>query len=285
MSKWEELFSEPGPVKLYAMETGRLHMAGNIHFNKKDPRTKSQPQDKRFNPVYSFLVDHPREGLMVLDTGLHRSFAENKHGNFGWLLGSMVKTRVKPNKSSADQIKALGADLKDVRRVFLSHLHLDHPSGLPAFRGHGRIKVYVDAEEQKQAAAMFSKMKGYIRPHLEGFDVQPLLWSGSLGPFDKAWDVFGDQSVWIVATPGHTPGHASAVIRSVNGPFFLTFDAAHRRGNLDLGIPPIGDLEQGRATLEKIQTFINQHPQVKTIFGHDPDQADTLRFAPDLLQK
>jgi glyoxylase-like metal-dependent hydrolase (beta-lactamase superfamily II) len=276
--------SEAGPVKLYAMETGQVHMAGNIHFNNKDPRFKSFPKDNRFNPVFSYLVDHPREGLMLLDTGLHGSFAYKKSGNFGWLLGSMVKTKAQPNRGAADQIKAMGANKNDLRHIFLSHLHLDHPSGLPAFRDGPQVKVHVDPIELKEARSPLALFKGYIKGHLAGFDVRPIEYLTSLGPFEKAWDVFKDGSVWIVATPGHTPGHSSALVRSVNGPFFLTFDAAHRRANLDQVLPPKGNLAQGKASIEKIKAFLGANPMVKTIFGHDPDQVGTLKLAPQMLQ-
>ena len=275
---------EAGPVKLYAMETGKVHMAGNIHFNNKDPRFKTFPKDTRFNPVYAYLVEHPQEGLMLLDTGLHGSFAEKKTGNFGRLLGSLVKTRAQPNQSSADQIKAMGANRNDLRHIFLSHLHLDHPSGLSAFKDCSRVKVHVDPLEIKEAQGGLALFKGYIKEHWQGFDLQPIKYTANLGVFEKAWDIFGDGSVWIVATPGHTPGHASALIRSVNGPFLLTFDAAHRQANLDHSIPPKGDLKPGQASIGHINAFLKTNPNVKPIFGHDPDQLGTLTLAPRMLQ-
>ena len=283
MTDWQEILSEPGPVRLYAMETGKIHMAGNIHFNNRDPRFKSLPRDNRFNPVFSFLVDHPSEGLMLLDTGLHADFAHKKTGNFGWLLGRVVKTKVGPGRSSAEQIKALGANPGDVRHIFLSHLHLDHPSGLPAFRGNRRVKVHVDSAELAEARGAASLFKGYIKSHLAGFDLAPIHYPVGKHPFDRAWDFFGDGSVWIVATPGHTPGHASALVRTVSGPVLLTFDAAHRRDNIDLGIPPKGDLRQGRETVAAIVAFLKDNPQVKPVFGHDPDQLASLKLAPEPL--
>ncbi|MFH1137864.1 MAG: N-acyl homoserine lactonase family protein [Pseudomonadota bacterium] len=284
MTDWRELLSEPGPVRLYAMETGKIHMSGNIHFNHRDPRFKSLPKDNRFNPVFSFLVDHPSAGLMVLDTGLHADFAQRKTGNFGWLLGGIVKTQVGPGRSSAEQIQALGADLNDVRHIFLSHLHLDHPSGLPAFRGNRRVKVHVDPAELAEARGAMSLFKGYIKSHLSGFDLEPIRYPERKAPFDRVWDFLGDGSVWILATPGHTPGHASVLARTVGGPVLLTFDAAHRRDNIDLGVPPKGDWRQGRETVAAIAAFLKDHPQVKPVFGHDPDQLASLALAPELLR-
>jgi N-acyl homoserine lactone hydrolase len=284
MSDSNRIMSENGPVKLYAMETGKVHMAGNIHFCNKDPRFKSFPKDTRFNPVFSYLVDHPSEGLMLLDTGLHGSFAHKKTGNFGRLLGSMVKTKAQPNQSAADQIKALGANKNDLRHVFLSHLHLDHPSGLPAFSDCSKVKVHVDPVELKEAQGAMALFKGYIKDHLKGFDIRSIKYDSDIAPFEKAWDVFGDGSVWIVSTPGHTPGHASAIVNSLNGPFFLTFDAAHRKANLDHGIPPKGDLNQGKATIDNINAFLKANPNVKPLYGHDPDQVDLLKLAPQMLQ-
>ena len=280
---WDELSASPGEIKLYALETGRLHMAGNIHFNNQDPRFRSMPKDKRFNPVYSFLAIHPREGLMLLDAGLHGSFARQKNGNFGFLLGAIVKTRAEQGRSAPDRIRELGFSPDEVRHVFLSHLHLDHLSGLPAFESVKGLKVHVDPLELKELGGAFSRFKGYIKPHLDGFDVRPIRYTDNLPPFEKAWDVFGDGSIIVVSTPGHTPGHASAVVRTAAGAFFLTFDAAHRRDNIESDIPPKGDLGQGRDSLSKIKSFLAAHPEVRPVFGHDPDQATTLDAFPKML--
>ena len=53
-------------------------------------------------------------------------------------------------------------------------------------------------------------------------------------PIDK--DVFGDGSVMMLYTPGHTPGHHSLLVKlPQTGNFIITGDAVHFRENYRLG--------------------------------------------------
>lgn len=268
-------------MKLYVLHTGSVHMAGNIHFNKKSPLFKSKPVDTRFNPVLSFLIKHPSQGYVLLDTGIHSSFVKNTSGNFGWLLASMVKVKATAGMDVPSQLHKLGVSLGDITNVLLSHLHLDHPGGLPALRSGTTPLVHVDAAELKIAYSPFGLFQGYIRRHLEGFKITPIDYNGSVAPFEEVCDLFNDGSIFAVKTPGHTPGHISVVLNMQNGPILLTFDAAHRRANIDEGIPTKGVYEQGLESVKRLQAFIKEFPSTTVIFGHDPDQIGSLKISPD----
>ena len=281
MDKWEEYFKRPTDLKLYVMHTGYIHMSGGIHFNPKDPRKKNMPKDERFNPVYSFLVDHPQKGLLLLDTGLHPSFARRKSGNFGPLLGSLVKTRTEAGTDIASQMGMIGLKLDQVRHVILSHLHLDHPSSLPLLRANQQLTVFADAAELAQAGKFLSLLKGYIRSHLNGLDVRPLNYDQALAPFDQAADFFGDGSVLVLRTPGHSPGHVSVLVNAAGGPILLTFDAAHREDNLKKELPPIGDYTPALTAVRRLNQLIKRIPNLRVIYSHDPDQLTTLKRLPE----
>ncbi|MBI9083550.1 MAG: N-acyl homoserine lactonase family protein [Desulfobacterales bacterium] len=256
-------------------------MKGNIHFNKKSPDFKSRPVDRRFNPVYAFLVRHPKKGNLLLDTGLCGSFAEKRFGNFGWLLGRIAQARSDPAMDSVSRMASLGLAPGDLDHILLSHLHLDHPSGLPQLKGKTSAPVYVDEREAKAASGLFALFQGYIRSHLDGFVIKNYQYRSPVAPFDEVMDFFGDGSAFVIATPGHSPGHVSVLLNAENGPIFLTFDAAHRRANLEDGIPPIGDFAAGRETLVKIRRFKEEFPDMRFIFSHDPDQMGEFPLAPD----
>lgn len=281
MSEWEAIFKAPKPLELYVMHTGYVHMNGNIHFNKKSPRFRSMPKDERFNPVLSFLLKHPEQGYLLLDTGLHGSFAEKSRGNFGFLLGTMVKAKAEPKRDVISQLNSIGIDPHDVRRIVLSHLHLDHPSALTGFRNVQGLTVHVDPAELEVLKSPFCMFKGYIKSHLKGLDIRPIRYDRSILPFQSVWDMFGDGSVLVMATPGHTPGHVSVLANVLGGPILLTCDAAHRRANMEEDIPPIGNYPRSLTTLETIRSFLAQHPHVRVIFSHDPDQLKQLKLLPD----
>ncbi len=272
-----EALKNPHALKLYVMQTGSVHMSGNIHFNKKSPKFASMPKDKRFNPVLAYLLDHPEKGWALFDTGLDASFCRDKFGNFGPLLGRVVKTKAEAGKDAVSQLKSLDVSPADIKCVVMSHLHLDHASSLPCFsRGS---EVYVDESEVKTAKSLMGTMEGYLK-NLDGVDVKPFRYDGKLGPFDKALDFYGDGSVFIINAAGHTKGNVAVILNAEGGPILLTFDACHRKAGLDEMIPPKGDYEKGLDSLRKIKTFLDQYPQTRTIFGHDPDQLGDLQLLP-----
>lgn len=281
MKSWEDYLERKVPLKLYVMRTGYLHMSGNIHFNKRDPRFKSKPKDTRFNPVFSYLVKHPDKGFLLLDTGLHPSFAEQKTGNFGPLLGRMVKTRVEKGQDIASQLRSMGVCLGDIQHIVMSHLHLDHPSSLPLFRGLPGVRVHIDKSELALARSALSLFKGYIKGHLDGLHWHYLDYPLSIPPFPAVADFFNDGSVFVIRTPGHTPGHVSVLLNAAGGPILLTFDAAHRKSNIEEELPPIGDYPGSMQTIKNLKELLTRVPNMRLICGHDPDQLSELRLAPE----
>ncbi len=262
------------------MHTGYVHMSGNIHVNKKDPRFKSRPKDTRFNPVFSYLVEHPEQGYLLLDTGLHPSFSERKRGNFGALLGRIVKTRVEKGKDVASQLKLMNLSVSNIRNIVLSHLHLDHSSGLPLFKGQPGVKVYIDRSEMDTARSRFSLFKGYIGAHLAGFDIRPLDFPLSIHPLGAVSDFFNDGSVFVIRTAGHSPGHVSILLNDSQSPILLTFDAAHRKSNLEEELPPIGHYASAMESVKQLKALLTRFPDIRVIYGHDPEQLPSLRLAP-----
>lgn len=277
MSNWKDIFAHPVGLKLYVMHTGSVHMSGNIHFNKKSPEFKSMPKDKRFNPVLAYAVVHPGKGLALLDTGVHSSFCDRPFGNFGPLLGRIVKIKAERGRDAASQLKSLGFSPPDVRLVILSHLHLDHTSGLPDFKG---AEVYVDADELKAAGSHAAMLEGCAKAHREGATINTFRYGPAVEPFDRVCDFFGDGSLFVVSTPGHARGNAAVILNARGGPILLTFDAAHRKANLDLMIPPKGDYERARRSLGAIKSFVEAFPRARVVYGHDPDQLGELELAP-----
>lgn len=279
MNDWGKYLEKPARVKLYVIHTGYVHMNGNIHFNKKSPEFKSMPADKRFTPVFAYVVDHPQAGFTLLDTGLHSSFAENPSGNFGWLLGKIVKTKAESGWDVLSQLKKIDVPPDKISRIILSHLHLDHVSGLPLFHNTD-VTVFVDTNELRVAMSPFSQMKGCINAHIKGFKTVRIQYPISIPPFDQVWDFFDDGSLFIIRTPGHSPGHISVLLNTAGGPYLLTFDAAHRKANIEELIPPKGDYTNALTSLKNIKAFLSAFPKTQVIFGHDPDQQN-LKLVPE----
>ena len=284
MSNWEKYFQTPAKLKLYIILTGYVHMSGNIHFNTKSPRFKAMAKDNRFNPVFAYLVEHPQKGLLLIDTGLHLSFAEKRTGNFGSLLGRIVKIRSEYGQDVITQLGKARIDPGDIHSIILSHFHLDHTSGLPLFSGNTTPTVYAGEGEIRAVNAPFALFQGYVRNHLNGFTPQAIRFTHAAPPFERVCDFMEDGSVLVIGTSGHTAGHISIILNMAGGPLLLTFDAAHRKANIDEFIPPKGDYAPALESIRNIKEFIDTFPQVRTIFGHDPDQISNLKLLPSYYE-
>ena len=99
-------------------------------------------------------------------------------------------------------------------------------------------------------------------------------------PADK--DVFGDGTVMILRTPGHTPGHQSLLVRlKEKGPVILVGDAAHFHENYESdGVPGFNyDRAETIASLERIKG-IEKNLKATVIIQHDPRDIGKLPAFP-----
>jgi N-acyl homoserine lactone hydrolase len=95
-------------------------------------------------------------------------------------------------------------------------------------------------------------------------------------------DLFGDGSVVILSTPGHTPGHQSLLVKLPHsGAVILSGDAVHFRSNWDnRRVPSMNfNKEQTLASMQKIsETMAEEKAQLW--INHDKAQRDTLKLSP-----
>jgi N-acyl homoserine lactone hydrolase len=82
-----------------------------------------------------------------------------------------------------------------------------------------------------------------------------------------------------VPTPGHTPGHLSAVLDlPETGPVILAADAINRASEPDEGFADAADPIAAMASAERLLAL--GAPESLLIYGHDPSQWRSLRKAP-----
>ena len=96
-------------------------------------------------------------------------------------------------------------------------------------------------------------------------------------------DVFGDGSVTLLSTPGHTPGHQSLLVKLPHtGAVVLSGDAVHFKSNWDnRGVPSINfNKEQTLASMQKISETLTKE-KAQLWINHDKAQRDGLRMSPE----
>jgi len=94
-------------------------------------------------------------------------------------------------------------------------------------------------------------------------------------------DLFGDGSLTIVSTPGHTPGHQSLLVRlQKTGAVLLSGDAVHFRSNWENRGVPVNntDQEETRKSMQKMADLLARE-KAQLWINHDKAQRDGLKLA------
>jgi glyoxylase-like metal-dependent hydrolase (beta-lactamase superfamily II) len=227
-------------------------------------------------PVVAFLVEHPGAGRLLVDTGFHPSVAVAPHQAFGRVAGLVIKNvTMEPGQAVSAQLRGLGIEPGEVRTVVMTHLHSDHASGIPEFPG----ATFVVAGAEWEAAGSGGRTKGYWpRQFDHAFDWRTLDFespdAGSYATFGRSYDLFGDGSVVLVSTPGHSAGHLSVVLRLAGRDVLLAGDAAYTRRTLAESALPyrMEDEHRFKRSLREIQLYSREHPDAPVICGHDFEQ-------------
>jgi glyoxylase-like metal-dependent hydrolase (beta-lactamase superfamily II) len=223
-------------------------------------------------PMRAWLIEHP-EGPILVDTGeTARVNAPGYLPRWHPYYRRVLRQRVEPHEEIGPRLRAIGVAPEDVRRVVLTHMHLDHTGGLDHLP---RSEFLVTATELACARGWRGRANGYL-PHRwpDWFAPRELtLPERPYGPFPRSLALTAAEDVILVDTAGHTPGHVSVVVENDGGPrLFLAGDAAYTQElmlarRID-GVSP--DAAQARQTLERMHRLIAERP---TVFlpTHDPD--------------
>lgn len=231
-------------------------------------------------PVPAFLVEHPTTGLLLVDTGLHPSVAFAPAENFGRLAARVNEFRMQPEQSAAEQLRARGWDPADIAVVVMTHLHTDHASAVSEFPA---ATFVVDRLEWSLAIAPRGTLRGYHPAQFDyGFDWRAIDYESddvdSFATFGRSVDLFGDGSVRLVSTPGHTAGHQSLILRLRDREVLLAGDAVYEKRGLERDVRPLLMHDEHRfwRSLREIRRYLQQTPDALVIPGHDREDWPTL---------
>ncbi len=227
-------------------------------------------------PIPMFLVEHPSAGPVMVDTGFHPSVVQHVSPNMGPAARLIYRVRIDRDQTLAAQLAARGLSPKDVKTVVMTHLHIDHASGVSELPD---ATFVVDRREWEAAGARGGTLQGYVPSQFDHpFDWRTIDYEApaidSYETFGGAFDLFGDGSVRLLSTPGHTRGHQSLLLRLSEGrELLLVADAAFTRRTLAGETEPLvlDDRHRFRRSLGEIRHYLEGHPDVLAIPGHDAE--------------
>lgn len=225
-------------------------------------------------PTYTWIIDH-REGIIVVDTGQGAYLLESGNSLHPYVRWE-VAFRIDHDEEIGPQLRALGIEPSDVKRVVLTHMHIDHDGGLAHFP---HSEILVAPGELRTASGWAGRLRGYLPNRWPSwFDPTPLdLAPEAFGPFAVSKRLTEAGDVVVVATPGHTPDHLSVIVEQDDTTFFLAGDTSYDErlmlaGRVD-GVSADDDVAS--ATLDAIKRLARTR---RTVYlpTHDPQSAIRL---------
>ena len=232
----------------------------------------SIPKEKQRDvtiPVNMWVIDHAK-GLVVFDTGNNAALSDGKcKGHLAAGLCDLLKPSQKREDVIDAQLKKLGYSADQVKAVVTSHAHLDHIGNIKLFPK----AIHVIQKKELYQAWWPEKFQGrdggvFVMKDFDGeargFNYLEL---------EGDYDLFGDGTVVVLTTPGHTLGHQSLKVKLPSGKTLLMAqDAIWMKENLEGYTAGINySVKDYEASIQRLK-MIRDLENADLYFGHDPDQ-------------
>jgi N-acyl homoserine lactone hydrolase len=219
-----------------------------------------------------WLIKHGSEWLLW-DTGVPEAALNNPRG---WsTLPKLIVYHL--DKTLTDQLAEIGLKPRDIAHVAISHTHGDHIGNVGLFPNSTILMQQAEYswinsrngpnDNVSQLMALARKLLGTPK---------------NLQLIDGDTDVFGDGSVTLVSTPGHTPGSQSLLVHLKNSGFIiLSGDVVHSEENFEKNRVPSLNTNRAEsiASMEKIRQMIAMY-KATLFINHDKKQTDKLKLLP-----
>jgi N-acyl homoserine lactone hydrolase len=266
-------------MMIHAIQTGsvrikRSQVRGKGHGVRRRLGIFVDPQWTDWLPTYAWLIDHP-EGIMVVDTGQGTHLLDcvsSLHPYLRW----EVEFRIEHDEEVGPRLRALGVRPRDVKRVVLTHLHIDHDGGLAHFP---ESEILVSRGELHTARGWAGRIRGYLPNRWPAwFNPAALdLTAESFGPFTASRRLTDARDVIAVGTPGHTADHVSVIVVLEGITYVIAGDASYTEALMLAGQIDGVSAHDATAltTLRMLKRLAAERPTVY-LPTHDPESAQRL---------
>ena len=265
-------------MRVHAIQTGRVQIkasqiVGRGHGLARRLAPLTDREWSAWLPTTAYAIEH-RDGVILVDAGASASLKRlpRWHPYFRFA----VRFDIEPNEEAGAQLRAIGIGPADVKRVVLTHMHIDHDGGLAAFLNS---EILASPGELAIASGIAGRLRGYLPERWpESFDPKPLVLDNvAFGPFARSRRLTADGTIVAVATPGHTRDHLSVIVEDGDQAVFIAGDASYSEATMLSGtIDGVSaDESVASATLSAIRSFASSQPTIY-LPTHDPDAARRL---------
>jgi N-acyl homoserine lactone hydrolase len=220
-----------------------------------------------------FLVELNGGRRVLIDNGPNRRHIhEPMYEYAGTDFGEHLKTQLTNSDDPVNRLAELGLDLGDIDTLVLTHTHFDHAGNTADF-ADTRIVIHRDAYEFGRDRWERGIPGGIPDNAHDGSPLDYL-------KIDRDTELA--PGFTLLETPGHAPGHLSVLLDlPETGAVILAIDAIYSQVNIDRNNFRVAhDSDQARQSAERLVQLAEEH-DAWLIYGHDPEQWETIRKAPD----
>lgn len=255
--------AEPIRVRLYALDCGYLE------FDDLAPFSDTGEYDGQAGRLIAscFLVRHPA-GDLLWDAGLG-----DRHSKP--VAGTRLPYLAVVQATLQSQLRAVGMDYTDIEYFAFSHGHPDHLGNANALAGATWI---VNRHEWEWLHRTPAPPRTDVALVAAGERAQRR-------PIDGDHDVFGDGTVRILATPGHTPGHQVLMVKLRSGAVVLSGDLYHSRENRNGRRMPVFNNSRADtlASIDRIEKIL-ANTGARLVIQHSADDVGSLPRVPAAME-
>jgi N-acyl homoserine lactone hydrolase len=219
---------------------------------------------------HCYLVKHWK-GWFLWDTGNADRLAPMPDG-LSAPNGAITAFMKKP---LADSLKEIGVAPEEIQNLAMSHSHGDHSGNANLFTGAATY-IYMQRTEFDAVYGPEPQKYGFAAANFEKLRIARVV------TLSGDYDVFGDGSVVIKSTPGHTPGHQSLFVRLPRrGPVLLTGDMVHLVYSWENRVVPgfNYDVPASGRSIDAMKAFVKQ-TGAQVWVNHDKEQHLLIPKAP-----
>ena len=255
LHNWEKPYRGRAGLLLHVFEVGRLK-----------PGELPAPA-LGIRHVLAYVLEHPKQGLVVIDTGLNHAVATDR-AYLPAALTYALSVELRAGEDLPAQMRKARLDPAKVRRVVVANLRLTHAGEIEAF-ANARVSV-----SQREHEIALEAPPGYLAGEyddVKNWDLLRLDGAPPLGTMAAALDLFGDGSVMAIQAAGPTEGNLAFLVRLPRRPVLLVGDIAAHAADLRRAAPPPA-LRQPDAwwqTIWRVKRFAYLEPQLLALPGYE----------------